>query len=130
MGNKVLVAKVLGAKVLGAVFATTFEAVTFEAVVFEPVAFATVLAVLFGIALLLFLEDFAADAFREVRARLLVAPRLAAAAFLEALEALFLRVFCDTACARYCHALFDVFAEAPHQRVKAADPIQLRISRI
>ncbi|MFY9954622.1 hypothetical protein [Bradyrhizobium sp.] len=67
---------------------------------------------MFGIALLLFLEDFAADAFREVRARLLVAPRLAAAAFLEALEALFLRVFCDTACARYCHALFDVFAEA------------------
>src|SRR6266436_5299688 len=100
-------AAVFGAAVFGAVLAATLEALAFE-----PVAFAAVLAVLFGIALLLFLEDFAADAFREVRARLLVAPRLAAAAFLEALEALFLRVFCDTACARYCHAHFDVFAEA------------------
>jgi hypothetical protein len=67
---------------------------------------------LLGIALLLFFEDFAAvalaafrvslgeDLLREVLARLLVAPRLAAAALFEALEALFLRVFCDTACAR------------------------------
>jgi hypothetical protein len=62
---------------------------------------------LLGIALLLFFEDFAAEALaafrgslREARARLLVALRLAAAAFLELLEALFLRVFCDTACAR------------------------------
>jgi hypothetical protein len=84
---------------------------TFEAVAFEPVAFAAVFAVLFGIALLLFFEDFAAEAlvtFRvslgEVRARPLVALRLAAAAFLEPLETLFLRVFCDTACARNCHA--------------------------
>jgi hypothetical protein len=67
---------------------------------------------LLGIALLLFFEDFAAVALvalrgslteallREALARLLVALRLTAAAFLEPLEALFLRVFCDTACAR------------------------------
>jgi hypothetical protein len=79
-------------------------AAVLEAVAFEPVAFAAVLAVLFGIALLLFLEDFAADAFSDARARLLVALRLAAAAFLEGFEALFLRVFCDTACAWNCHA--------------------------
>jgi hypothetical protein len=68
---------------------------------------------LLGIALLLFFEDLA-EAFaallgeggllREVLARLLVAPRLAADAFFELLfellETLFLRVFCDTACAR------------------------------
>jgi hypothetical protein len=84
---------------------------TFEAEAFEPVAFAAVFAVLFGIALLLFFEDFAAEAlvaFRvslgEERTRLLDAPRLPAADFLEPLEALFLRVFCDTACARNCHA--------------------------
>jgi hypothetical protein len=66
---------------------------------------------LLGIELLLFFEDFGAEALaafrvslREARARLLVALRLAAAAFLEPLEALFLRVFCDTACARNCHA--------------------------
>jgi hypothetical protein len=35
---------------------------TFEAVAFEPVAFAAVFAVLFGIELLLFLEDLAAGA--------------------------------------------------------------------
>jgi hypothetical protein len=85
------------------------EEATFEAVAFEPVAFAAVFAVLFGIALLLFFEDFAAEALvavreRETRARLLVALRLAAAVFLVVLEALFLRVFCDTACARNCHA--------------------------
>jgi len=80
---------------------------TFEAVAFEPVAFAAVFAVLWGIELLLFLEDLAeALAFlvSELRARFLDAPRLTAAAFLEALEALGLRVFCDTACARNCHA--------------------------
>jgi hypothetical protein len=106
----------LGA-VLGAVLLGTVLEAAFEAVAFEPAAFAEVLAVLLGIALLLFFEDFAAVAlaalrgslreallrealFREVLARLLVALRLAAAAFLEPLEALFLRVFCDTACAR------------------------------
>jgi hypothetical protein len=79
----------------------------FEAVAFEPAAFAEVFAVLLGIALLLFFEDLPAEALvavrpplREVRARLLVAPRLAAAAFFALLETLFLRVFCDTACAR------------------------------
>jgi hypothetical protein len=103
-----------------ATFATGFGAVliggvlagaTFEAEGFEPVAFAAVFAVLFGIALLLFFEDFAAEALvafrvslREDRTRLLVAPRLPAADLLESLEALFLRVFCDTACARNCHA--------------------------
>ena len=81
-----------------------------RAVVFEAVAFAAVLAVLSGISLLLFFEDFAAEAFwrpsslRTARARPLDALRLAAAAFLVILEALFLRVFCDTACARNCHA--------------------------
>jgi hypothetical protein len=84
---------------------------TFEAVAFEPVAFAAVFAVLFGIALLLFFEDFATAALLAFRssltddaARLLVALRLAAAAFFELFETLFLRVFCDTACARNCHA--------------------------
>jgi len=48
-------------------------------------------------------------AFREsapdVRARLLEAPRLTtAAAFLDVFEVLLVRVFCDTACARNCHA--------------------------
>jgi hypothetical protein len=75
---------------------------------------------LFGIALLLFLEDLAAEALEaflvslgEVRARLLVALRVTAAAFLEALEALFLRVFCDTACARNCHAPVGCFSREP-----------------
>jgi hypothetical protein len=59
---------------------------------------------LLGIALLLFFEDLAAEALaavrvalREVRARTLVAPRLAADAFFELLpellETIFLRVF-------------------------------------
>ncbi len=94
-----------------AVFGAVLEEATFEAVAFEPVAFAAVFAVLFGIALLLFFEDFDAEAlaaFRgslgEVRARLLEPLRLTAAAFLDTLETLFLRVFCDTACARNCHA--------------------------
>jgi hypothetical protein len=95
---------------------------------------------LFGISLLLFFEDFAAEtlvaflvSLREVRARLLVALRLTAAAFLEAfdiealeaegldtealdteaLETLFLRVFCDTACARNCHAPVGCFHGNP-----------------
>jgi hypothetical protein len=84
----------------------------FEAVAFEPAAFAEVFAVLLGIALLLFFEDLPAEALviealaavrvflREVRARPLVAPRLAADAFFVLLETVFLRVFCDTACAR------------------------------
>jgi hypothetical protein len=83
---------------------------------------------LFGIALLLFLEDFAAEDLAAVRVtltdareRLLVALRLAEDAFFadlfldaadfeeldfttDALDALFLRVFCDTACAWNCHA--------------------------
>jgi hypothetical protein len=104
-------ATVFGAAALGA---------TFEAVAFDTVAFAAVLAVLFGIALLLFLEDLAAEALetfrvslREVGARLLVALRLAAAAFFEVFETLFLRVFCDTACARNCHAPVGCFSREP-----------------
>jgi hypothetical protein len=94
------------AAVFGAV---TFEAVAFEAVAFAPAAFAAVFVVLFGIELLLFFEDFAAAALAaflvsEARARPFVALRLTAAAFFEAFEVLFLRVFCDTACARNCHA--------------------------
>jgi hypothetical protein len=102
---------------LGADFGAVLAA-AFEAVAFEPAAFAEVLAVFKGIALLLFFEDLEACArsavralFTEVRARLLVAPRLAAGGFFagldglaEALETLFLRVFCDTACARNCRA--------------------------
>jgi hypothetical protein len=77
-----------------------------------------------GIALLLFFEDFAAVAlaafrgslrevlFKEPLARLLVALRLAAAA-LEPLEALFLRVFCDTACARNRRAPVRCFTGTP-----------------
>jgi hypothetical protein len=98
------------------------EAATFEALAFEPVAFAAVFAVLFGIELLLFLEDLAAGAFfreslEDAEARPLVAPRLmAAAAFLEAFEVLFLRVFCDTACARNCHAPVRCFHGNPWGR--------------
>ena len=99
-------------------------AAAFEAVAFEPAAFAEVFAVLLGIALLLFFEDFAAGALaalrdslgevllREALARLLVAPRLAATA-LEPLEALFLRVFCDTACARNRRAPVRCFTGTP-----------------
>src|SRR5204863_272768 len=42
--------------------------------------------------------------FAVALARPLVALRRAGAAFFVVLEALFLRVFCDTACARNCHA--------------------------
>ena len=104
---------------------------------FEPVAFAAVLAVLFGIALLLFFEDLAAEAlvavrgsFKEVRARLLVAPRLTAAAFLVTLEALFLRVFCDTACARNCHAPVRCFSREPSGAIHAADGFGLNVPNI
>jgi hypothetical protein len=125
-----VLATVFGA-VLGAVFEMgvfetgvfetgVFEAEAFEAVFFEPVAFAAVFAVLFGIALLLFFEDLAADALvrpslREVRARLLVAPRLTAADFLLTLEALFLRVFCDTACARELPRPCSMFFTGTHR---------------
>src|ERR1700761_2014526 len=95
------------ATVLAGAFAGAFAGV------FEVTAFAAVF--LGGIALLLFFEDFAAVAFPAVRvsrARLLDALRLAAASFFEGLEVLFLRVFCDTACARNCHAPVRwVFAE-------------------
>jgi hypothetical protein len=106
-----LVAEAFGAVAFGAVLAAVFEAGAFE----TP-AFAVVLAVFEGIALL-FLEDFAAvaalPADRETRARLFDAPRLAAAAFFDGLEVLFLRVFCDTACARNCHAPVRCFSRKP-----------------
>nr|WP_249779141.1 hypothetical protein [Bradyrhizobium sediminis] len=122
----------MGAFTAGA-FTAAFGAVlgaTFEAVAFVPVAFAAVFAVLFGIALLLFFEDFAAEALvavrvslREVRARLLVALRVTAAAFfvVVVLEALFLRVFCDTACARNCHAPVRCFSREPIGAISGAD---------
>jgi hypothetical protein len=91
-------------------------AALFEAEAFEAVAFAAVLAVFGGIALLFF-EDFGAEAafpaVRVSRARLLDVPRLAAAAFFDGLEVLFLRVFCDTACARNCHAPVRCFRGNP-----------------
>jgi hypothetical protein len=102
----------------------------FEAVAFEPAAFAEVFAVLLGIALLLFFEDLPAEAFeaalREVLARLLVAPRLAADAFFELFEALFLRVFCDTACARNRRAPVRVSREplgpsSGHNRIRSIE---------
>jgi hypothetical protein len=75
-------------------------AAVFEAVAFEPAALAEVFAVLLGIALLLFFEDLPDEVLtavravlREVRARLLVAPALAAAVFFELLDTVFLRVF-------------------------------------
>jgi len=100
---------------LATVFGAVLEAATLEAGVFEPVAFAAVFAVLLGIELLLFLEDLALEdlaaevafrvSLREARAWLFGTLRLAATAFLEPLEELLdLRVFCDTACARNCHA--------------------------
>jgi hypothetical protein len=98
-------------------FATVLAGVF--AVVFEVTAFAAVF--LGGIALLLFFEDFAAVAFPAGRARLLDALRLAAAAFLDGLEVLFLRVFCDTACAWNCHAPVRWFSRKACERVKAAD---------
>jgi hypothetical protein len=95
-------------------------AATFEAVVFELDAFAPVLAVLWGIALLLFLEDLAAvvalAAVRVSRARPLDALRLAVADFFVGLEVLFLRVFCDTACARNCHAPVRLFSRKPWEQ--------------
>src|SRR3974390_1720516 len=79
----------------GAVLLTVLWAVlaaTFEAVAFEPVAFAAVFAVFFGIALLLFLEDFAAEAalppVREFRPRPLDAPWLAEAVFRDGFKVL------------------------------------------
>jgi len=59
------------------------------------------------------LEDLAADALALATwARLLDALRLAAADFLD-LEVLLLRVFCDTACARNCHAPVRCFRGNP-----------------
>jgi hypothetical protein len=127
-------AAAFGAAVFRGAFKVEVLGAAFEAVAFEPAALAEVFAVLLGIALLLFFEDLLADALeallreegflREVRARLLVAPRLAADAFFELFEALFLRVFCDTACARNRRAPVRVSRE-PLGAIKQAqrDPI-------
>jgi hypothetical protein len=56
----------IGGVLIGGVLAGA----TFEAEGFEPVAFAAVFAVLFGIALLLFFEDFAAEALVAFRVSL------------------------------------------------------------
>jgi len=67
------------------------------------------------------LEDLAAVvALAGVRARLLDALRLAAAAFFDGLDVLFLRVFCDTACARNRRAPVRCFRGNPLRRVNAA----------
>ena len=95
----------------GAFGAAVFGAATLVAAVFAAVTLAAGLADLWGIELLLFFEDLEAEAFAAARvslmddlARLLDALRLAAATFLEFFEELALRDFCDTACARNCHA--------------------------
>jgi hypothetical protein len=96
------------------VFEPAFEAAVFEAAVLA--AFAGILAVLLGISPLLFLEDFPAEPLAAVvrvieaavRARTFAAPRRA----VDALELVFLRVFCDTACAWDTHAFLDVHAGA------------------
>jgi hypothetical protein len=119
----------LGAVLFAPVLCETGLAATFEAEAFEPVAFAAVFAVLFGIELLLFLEGLAADAlavfresFTEALAWPLVAPRLMpAAAFLEAFEVLFVRDFCDTACARELPRPCSVFSREPIGAIKRAD---------
>ena len=88
------------------------DAAAFAAVAFEAAAFSAGFAVFLSIALLLFLEDLTAEVLAapraglaEARVRLLAPLRLAADVLLEVLvpallETLFLRVFCDTACAR------------------------------
>ena len=81
---------------------------------------------------LLFLEDFAADAalwaalvsLAGARARLLDALRCDAAAFFVSLEALVLRVFCDTACARNCHAPVHWFSMGTQRGHKRADGVR------
>jgi hypothetical protein len=117
-----------GALFRAALFGAALAAIL-EAEFFAPVAFAPVLVAFGGIALLLFFEDLAAvvalAALRDVRARLLEALRLPAAPFFEVLEVLFLRVFCDTACARNCHApvrcFFAETLQLNSKRVNAAD---------
>ena len=103
---------------LAAAFGAALAA-AFDAAVLATVAFAAGLAADLCCISLLFLEDFAAETaflavrvfLRDARVRLLVALRLlAAAAFLVVLEALVLRVFCDTACARNCHAPVRMFS--------------------
>jgi hypothetical protein len=97
---------------------------------------------LLGIALLLFFEDLKADALEaavfeagalapvrvsleEAAARRLVALRLAAAAFLAALETLFLRVFCDTACAwETATPLFVVVREPDETSIRRAGALE------
>ena len=96
-----------GAAFGGAAFGAAVLAATFAAGALAAGAFAAGFTDLFCISLLFF-EDFAADAalwavlvsLAGARTRLLDAPRCDAAAFLVSLEALVLRVFCDTACAR------------------------------
>ena len=106
----------LAATDLAAGFATglvgALDAAVFAAVAFEAAAFSAGFAVFLSIALLLFLEGLTADVLAApraglaaARARLLATLRLAADVLLEVLvparlETLFLRVFCDTACAR------------------------------
>jgi hypothetical protein len=89
-----------------------FGAAAFAVVGLEAATFSAAFAVFFSISLLLFLEDFAADGLTvdgfevarvvltDTRVRLLDALRLVVDDLPVLLEILFLRVFCDTACAR------------------------------
>ncbi|KIZ42151.1 hypothetical protein OO17_13405 [Rhodopseudomonas palustris] len=119
--------------------AGALEAATFEAKVFAADAFATDV---FGAAAF---ETFEAEAFTavdlaafalavfalvegaslvEVGERLLVAPRLADGAFFEAFETLFLRVFCDTACAWRLHAPVHAFTGTCPGRKSACQALE------
>ena len=88
------------------------------------VALVAGLAVFSGITLLLFFEDFAAaaflGAFTDALARPLVALRATTAAFFVVFEALFLRVFCDTACARKLPRPCSMLREPRSHKVRMA----------
>jgi len=86
-----------------------------EALAFEPVAFAQFLQSCLALRFFCFSRVCSRGlGWRPgIGARPWFAPRLAAAAFLETLETLFLRVFCDTACARNCHAPVRWFSGNP-----------------
>jgi hypothetical protein len=113
--------------------AAAFEAEVFELAVLEVVVLADILAVLLGISPLLFLEDFPAEPLAAVvrvigaavRVRAFAAPRRG----VEALEFVFLRVFCNTACARVFPTPSWMFTPEPfrtHKQVKASSNSKTR----
>jgi hypothetical protein len=123
-----------GAAATGAFGAAGLAAGALAAAGLTTVAFAAGLAVLLGIALLLFFEDFAAGALVVVRP--LDALRLAAATFLASLwealaEVLFLRVFCDTACARKLpRPCFDIWFHGNPTGPTGLTGVQLNVPNI